>query len=647
MIAPTSRKIGRYEIRRKLGRGGMADVYLAFDMEHAYEVALKLIEEAEDGDTRDFIEAERRGAELQARLAEADPHVARVYDCGEVDGYFFVAMEYVEGRDLAEVLREGRMAPERAADIAIAVAATLDAAHHLQVEIGGKSYRGIVHGDIKPKNIRIDTKDRVRVLDFGIAKALSMTRNLTRNEFGSVPYSSPERLQDGQVDVQSDLWSLAVMLYEMTAGMQPYQADTTERLERMIQSRVPPPPAPDPCPEPLRRILVKAMMPEPSMRYQSARDLANDLILFRTGGPVSAMEEDLDATRRTYRTDETRRTAGEDETRRTNAGMASPEACSTYRKPDEVIQWPGGRRAKSPWAAQIARGVAAVLLGGVLWAVWSGISGYMVYRRGQELAQKIQTEQLKDPNEIWTRWTELSGDNPSSLLLRAPRKIVREKLVEAGDRVITSYRNSDAVYENGWKGARDNLARALSLGADDTVRGKLRLTEGHIARINGTTHQKASELNDAVEKFTEAQRLLPNSPDPALGLARVYVYGLHDIDKAYDALQQAAQHGRPLGNREQAQLADGYRDRGNREFWDSRKVRDLAPEKDQIQHAKQDLQRALQLYQSIAPYGNSPSMITDVQTSLESVNNRLGEIERRSAVDAAAGALRKLLHIWR
>jgi tetratricopeptide (TPR) repeat protein len=385
------------------------------------------------------------------------------------------------------------------------------------------------------------------------------------------------------------------------------------------------------------------MMPEPSMRYQSARDFADDLILFRTGGPVSAMEEDLDATRRTYRgdADETRRTTDDAETRRTG----------DYRKPDEVIHWPGRKKAatgpRSPWATQIARGVAAVLLGGVLWAVWSGVSGYLVYRRGQELAQAIQTEQLKDPNEIWTRWTELSGDNPSSLLLRAPRKIVREKLVEAGDRVITSYRNSDAVYENGWKGARDNLARALSLGADDVVRGKLRLTEGHIARINGTTHQKAAELNDAVEKFTEAQRLLPNSPDPALGLARVYVYGLHDIDKAYDALQQAAQHGRPLGNREQAQLADGYRDRGNREFWDSRKVRDLPPEKDQIQRAKQDYGRALQLYQSIAPYGNSASMITDVQTSLESVNNRLGEIERRSAVDAAAGALRKLLHIWR
>ena len=110
----------------------------------------------------------------------------------------------------------------------------------------------------------------------------------------------------------------------------------------------------------------------------------------------------------------------------------------------------------------------------------------------------------------------------------------------------------------GWFGA-------LSIDPDDMIRGKLRLTEGHLARISGTAHRSAAELNDSVAKFNEAQRLLPNSPDPALGLARVYVYGLHDIDHAYQALQQAEKHGHALANRDKAQLADGYRDRGNRE----------------------------------------------------------------------------------
>src|SRR5262249_14115664 len=247
---------------------------------------------------------------------------------------------------------------------------------------------------------------------------------------------------------------------------------------------------------------------------------------------------------------------------------------------------------------------------------------------------------------------ELSKDNPSSVFLRGPRKAVRQKMTEAADRVITSYRNSDAVYENGWKGARDELSHALALDPDDTVRGKLRLAEGHLARIAGTTHRNANELNDAVERFNEAQRLLPNSPDPALGLARLYVYGLKDIDKADQALHQAEKHGFAIGNREKTQLADGYRDRGDRTYWDSRNVRGLPQEKDQIQRARDDYQRALELYQAIAPYGNANASIVSVQNSLDSVNFRLQEIENPvpAAGDSPSGAidkLRKLLHIWR
>ena len=301
MIAPASRKLGKYEILQKLGRGGMADVYLAQDSVLGHTVALKLIEHAADADTCDAIEAERRGSVLQAHLAAMDHRVAQVYDSGDVDGFFFVAMEYVDGQDLSELMRRGPLSPEFALDVAIAVAHTLENAHDLHVELGGKDFHGIVHGDIKPKNIRIDAHGEVRVLDFGIAKALSMSRRLTRNEFGSVPYGSPERLEAGEVNELSDLWSMTVMLYEMVTGMQPYHAESTERLERMIRSRIAPPPAPDPCPEPLRRILIKAMAPEAEERYQSAHDFREDLMAFRKGEPVRAIREDMDATRRTAR----------------------------------------------------------------------------------------------------------------------------------------------------------------------------------------------------------------------------------------------------------------------------------------------------------------------------------------------------------
>ena len=634
MIAPASRKIGKYEILRKLGRGGMADVYLAHDSENGGAVALKLIEHATDADTTDAIAAERRGAELQAHLAAIDPRVVRVYGAGDADGFFFVAMEYIDGQDLAELMRRGPLVVGFATEVAIAVAKTLENAHNLQMAIGGKDFRGVVHGDIKPKNIRIDAHGEVRVLDFGIAKALSMSRRLTRNEFGSVPYASPERLDSGDVNVGSDLWSLAVMLYEMVAGMQPYQAGNTERLERMIRSRIAPPPAPDPCPEPLRRILIKSMAPNPALRYPTAREFGADLEAFRDGAPVAAASDDLDATRRTFHPPEGAAGDSLEATRRTMVPEPGDAAEETRRTPRPAAGADVRRTAKAAGPTPLAYVVAMrVLLGlvvcGVLYGGWLLASNYLLYQRGQQLEREVEAEQLTDLDQIWARWTELSRGNASSFLLHGPRKVVKQKFVAAADHVIDTYRNNEAqlIYEKEWERARTMAARALAVDPEDDVRGKLRLCEGHLARINGTSHRSPQELSDAVEKFDEAQKLLPRSPDPELGLARVYIYGLKDFDKGYEALQQAQKRGYTWGNREKLLLADGYRERADRLWWDSRNVRGLPPEKDQIQRAADDYKRAEELYQGISPWGKAAASIARVQSSLESVNFRLHQIE--------------------
>lgn len=636
MIAPASRRIGKYEIGRKLGRGGMADVYMAQDRATGATVALKLIEHGADADTRDSIEAERRGAELQAHLAEVDPRVARIYEAGDADEFFYVAMEYIDGEDLTEAMRRGPLEPKLAVDVALAVAETLDKAHHLQVAAGDKTFHGIVHGDIKPKNIRIDARGQVRVLDFGIAKALSLSRALTRNEFGSVPYASPERLDAGEVSVQSDLWSLAVMLYELLTGIRPYHADATERLEAMIRSRIPPPPPPDPCPEPLRRILIKALHPEVSRRYESARELAEDLAAYQAGTPVRAVLEDLDATRRTVPPDN-------DETRRTaSLGNALNEETQRTAVPARPV--PALHKVRR-WTARTARVIGVLGLVFTGWLTWTALASYVRYQHGQRLAYDIQAEQVTDLNEIWKRWTELSDGHSSSLMLRKPGRLVQQKFVAAADHVIENYRNGSPVRENDWKNAHDLLAKALTVDPDDSVRGKLRLCEGHLARINGFARHSAPELNRAVDLFNEAQRLLPKSPDPELGLALVYVYGLGNIDRADEALQQAERRGYPLGKREKAQLADGYKARAERMFADARRVRGLPQEKDQIQRSREDYQRALQLYQSVAPYGNSLTMIARVQTSLDGVDLRLREIDSdngRGPIDA----LRHLFQRW-
>ncbi len=606
MVVPEKRKIGKYEILSKLGRGGMADVYLAQDTEQGRTVALKVIEHGDDADSRETIEAERRGSELQRKLAEIDSRVVKIFEACDTDGYFGVAMEYVEGQDLSDLMRGGPVPTDEAVDIALAICETLEHAHSLR----------IVHGDIKPKNIRIDTRNRVRVLDFGIAKALSLSRKLTRNEFGSVPYASPERLDSGDVNFMSDLWSLGVLLYEMVTASQPYQAESTERLERMIRSRIPAPPAPDPCPEPLRRILLKSMQPDPERRYQSAAELARDLARFRAGGEVTAeREQDPDATRRTFRTG---KYAGEG-TRRT----AEPaKRAAAVRAADAV-------RPEKPFMRQAKRVIAVLAVLAIVYAIYAAAADLVLWSHGQQLDRDIHTEVVTDPDAVWNRWTGIAKENGQSLALYGPRHSVKKRLEAAADRVIETYRNSDTqpVYENDWKRARGYLSRALELDpGDEAVRGKMRLCEGQIDRIDGTGRRNATLLNEAVEKFDESEQLLPHSPDPELGLARVYVYGLKDIDKAYAALQEAERLGYKLGNREKALLGDGYRDRGDRLWWDSRNVRGLPQERDQIGKAGDDYRRALDLYQSIVPYSNASANIVRVQGSLEGVQFRLVEL---------------------
>ena len=641
-IGLPSRKLGKYEIRQKLGRGGMADVYLANDTGTGSPVALKVIEHSADRESSEVIEAERRGATLQAQLAAIDKRVVRIYETGDLDGFFYVAMEYIDGQDLAELLRtrEGSatpLTPEFAVDVAIAVTETLEHAHSLPVAVDGKEFQGIIHGDIKPKNIRIDSRGEVRVLDFGIAKALSLSRRLTRNEFGSVPYASPERLDLGEVNALSDLWSLAVMLYEMITGLQPYYSHSTERLERMILSRIPPPPAPDPCPEPLRRILRKALAPAHEVRYRTAGEFGADLRAFRAGQPVAISDEDMDATRRTFRereeADATRRTT--DVVRQTlssaNSNGRGPENWHA-QAPAPAGQAksgpPASRRSRPGFFGYMTRAVAVLVFASLLYGVATLVSDYFLWKHGQQVERDIQTEQLTDPDQIWARWTELSKGNPSSMLLHGPRKLVKQKFLEAADHVISNYRSdSQAVYQKDWERARTMASHALAVDPDDAARARLRLAEGHIARINGTARNSNSDLNLAVEKFGEAQRLMPKSPDPQLGLARVYVYGFKDVDRGYQAFEEAAKRGYPLGNREKSQLADGYRARADREWWDSRNVRGTPQEKDNIQRVADDYKRAFDLYREVAPYGNSSGAMARVGLSLVAVEFRLNQLD--------------------
>lgn len=269
------RDLGPYHIVRRLGKGGMGEVYVAEDTRLPsdspnYRVALKVMWKDSDAESAGIVEAERQGAILQSRLYGIDNRIARVNGFGDIDDTFYLDMELIDGRDLAELMAQGPMEPGESLRVALEVADILARLHSMPFLHQGKETLGVIHGDIKPRNIRLESSGRVRLLDFGIAKALSKTRKLTRNEFGSITYASPERLDSGDVNEQSDLWSLSVVLYEMLAGKAPFDAENTRKIEQRILSGAPSVPLPSSTPAIVDALLKRALARNPVERFPSA-----------------------------------------------------------------------------------------------------------------------------------------------------------------------------------------------------------------------------------------------------------------------------------------------------------------------------------------------------------------------------------------
>ncbi len=241
---------------------------------------------------QDVLEAEHRGAELQKQFCQVSAFVPEVYDHGSEAGYFYVAMEYLEGENLSQVIRRGPLAAARAVSIAIELCRFLEDARGFAWKEGGRDFRHLLHGDLTPVNVRIMADDRVKVLDFGIAKALSMSRKVTRNDFGNVAYLSPERIESGgEMDATDGFWAVGVMLYEMLRGAPPFSAPDTRRLERAIVARRPVPLPAGICPVGLQAIVAKLLGPTPADRYPSAEAIRLDLERALAGDDTEAQKE--------------------------------------------------------------------------------------------------------------------------------------------------------------------------------------------------------------------------------------------------------------------------------------------------------------------------------------------------------------------
>ena len=228
-LAPGTMVDGRYRIVSRLGAGGMADVFLAEDEQLGRKVALKLLYQrfAEDPG---FVERFRREAQSAAGLQH--PNVVSVYDRGSYDGTYYIAMEYLPGRSLKQLIRdEAPLDPVRAIDITLQILRAARFAHR----------RGVIHRDLKPHNVIVDDQDNAKVTDFGIARAGASDMTETGSIMGTAQYLSPEQAQGHAVSAGSDLYSIGVVLYEMLTGRVPFDAESAVTIALKHVSEAPPP----------------------------------------------------------------------------------------------------------------------------------------------------------------------------------------------------------------------------------------------------------------------------------------------------------------------------------------------------------------------------------------------------------------------
>jgi eukaryotic-like serine/threonine-protein kinase len=273
---------GRYQVVRKLGAGGMANVYLAEDQELGRRVAIKILNDRHANDEQ-FVERFRREAKNAAALSH--PNIVSIYDRGEAEGTYYIAMEYLDGRSLKELIVSRGPAPLNVAiEYARQILSALRFAHR----------HGIVHRDIKPHNVLVDADGRVKVTDFGIARAGASQMTEAGSIVGTAQYLSPEQARGTNVDQRSDLYSLGIVLYELLTGTLPFNGDTPVEIAMKHLSQTPELPShlrPE-LPRELDLVVTRALAKDPDERYQSAEEMDADLERLSRGAAVSAETEE-------------------------------------------------------------------------------------------------------------------------------------------------------------------------------------------------------------------------------------------------------------------------------------------------------------------------------------------------------------------
>ena len=274
----SSLNIPHYKILRKLGQGGMGEVYLADDIRLERKVAVKVLP---DELQLDEMARKRFLREAKAAAALDHPYICHIHEVGETDGKLFIVMEYVEGQTFKEKISRGPLPLNKALQAAVEIAEALERAHE----------KGIIHRDLKPANIMVAAGGHLKVMDFGLAKQLVRPEGMDTQEktltalskegttIGTLAYMSPEQVRAMPTDARSDIFSFGIMLYEMLTGIHPFKKETGLETVSAILSETPLPLGrhmPQ-IPELLQHVVGKMLAKEPDHRYQSMHEISTDV----------------------------------------------------------------------------------------------------------------------------------------------------------------------------------------------------------------------------------------------------------------------------------------------------------------------------------------------------------------------------------
>ena len=474
---------GRYMIIRKLGSGGMANVYLAADQELGRRVAIKILDDRHARDDQ-FVERFRREAQNAAGLSH--PSIVSIYDRGEAEGTYYIAMEYVEGRTLKELLVARGPSPLGIAiDYTRQILSALRFAHR----------NGIVHRDIKPHNVIVDSEGRVKVMDFGIARAGAASQMTEAGSIiGTAQYLSPEQARGAPVDQTSDLYSTGIVLYELLTGTVPFNGETPVEIAMKHLSQVPAPPSthrPE-IPRDLDYVALRALAKDPADRYHSAEEMDSDLERIARGIGVSAETAEAATT----------------VLARTDVGDAATSVGSATYTPGRYYEYdePPRRRAIWPWLLGTLLVVLA-LVGG--WFAWQEIESRLDAAKPVAVpdvtgsVERLAVQQIRDAG-----LKELVERTPNDEGVEAG--IVFEQDPQPGDRIergnfvtivvstgpskvripsVVGQSRDQAVSQLTAAGLKPNVVRVNSLEPVDTVlatdpKGGTEVIVGTSVRVN-------------------------------------------------------------------------------------------------------------------------------------------------------------------